>query len=396
MSELQNLDKLLKTFTINGNWKTSIYKNRINTIDLIYREVRFGIDIKIAPTEYHFKVIWRKGFKYLSKKFKWESSCLHSELSSSLNNIVEKVYSFINEQFKYDVSIIIPVYNRGELILECIRSINNQTLDKNRFEVIFVDDCSTDDSISKIENNISRDISYRIISTGCNTGNASIPRNLGIKCSKGKYIFFVDSDDYINNNLLANAVLYSDSNNLDITYIKIKGVNRNSPLRSYKKEYVPDASIREHHLFRSNGPMKFYRASMIKDNNLLFNPELMAGEDKMFNISSLLLANKVGILADQEYYFAVAHQGEHLSRQEVEYFDIYSRLLLKIITIDDESKKKQSYNALLILVLEILHKLKESQKDLIRNLFLSHIHLFDEMQIYKSERDKSKAFLNIV
>lgn len=66
-------------------------------------------------------------------------------------------------EIKYDVSIIVPVYNRENLIKPCIDSINAQTLDKSRWEVIFVDDASTDGSVEVIEKLINENINYRII-----------------------------------------------------------------------------------------------------------------------------------------------------------------------------------------------------------------------------------------
>ncbi|MCV5359790.1 glycosyltransferase family 2 protein, partial [Escherichia coli] len=83
-----------------------------------------------------------------------------------------------------------------------INSLNNQTINKDRFEVVFIDDCSSDKSIAAIEYNISPDINYRIIRREVGSGNASTPRNEGIKSAKGRYIFFMDSDDYIDETLL--------------------------------------------------------------------------------------------------------------------------------------------------------------------------------------------------
>ena len=74
--------------------------------------------------------------------------------------------------------------------MECIQSVNLQTLDKNMFEVIFVDDGSTDKTVSAIEYFISPDINWRIIRREIPSGNASAPRNEGIKAAKGRYVFF--------------------------------------------------------------------------------------------------------------------------------------------------------------------------------------------------------------
>ena len=105
---------------------------------------------------------------------------------------------------KYNVSIIVPVYNRENLIKPCIKSINAQTYDKSKWEVIFVDDASTDKSIEIIESLIDENINYRILKRPVASGNASAPRNEGIKASSSEYVFFLDSDDYVDSQLLEN------------------------------------------------------------------------------------------------------------------------------------------------------------------------------------------------
>lgn len=89
------------------------------------------------------------------------------------------------------ISVIIPNYNRGQSILKAINSVLNQTI--TDFEVIIVDDCSTDNSIeliSKIKDN-----RIRIFTMDQNSGAAAV-RNYGIKMSRGKYISLLDSDDF--------------------------------------------------------------------------------------------------------------------------------------------------------------------------------------------------------
>ena len=96
-------------------------------------------------------------------------------------------------------SIIITCYNRQKFILRCIKSALNQAgIDRSAYEVVVVNDCSTDKSkevISQFESSI------RIIQNKKNLG-LSESRNLGIKKSKGKYLLMLDSDDYISEHYL--------------------------------------------------------------------------------------------------------------------------------------------------------------------------------------------------
>ena len=94
------------------------------------------------------------------------------------------------------VSVIIPMYNVEKYIAETLNSVFAQTL-KN-FEVIVVDDCSTDNSATIVESYISKYKSQiKLIKLQVNNGNPAIPRNIGLTMSRGKYIFFMDSDDAI-------------------------------------------------------------------------------------------------------------------------------------------------------------------------------------------------------
>ena len=90
-------------------------------------------------------------------------------------------------------SIIIPSYNRGEKLIQTIESIENNTLDKKEFEIIIIDDFSTDNTQEIIKNLIKK---YPDIKTAKNKKNSgpAISRNNGIKLAKGNFIFFTDDD----------------------------------------------------------------------------------------------------------------------------------------------------------------------------------------------------------
>ena len=102
------------------------------------------------------------------------------------------------------VSVIIPMYNTEKYITECLNSLLNQTLEN--FEVIVVDDCSTDNSFAIAEKFIpafeSKNKTLVTVKFIQNSGCPGIPRNFAINTSKGKYIYFLDSDDFLDKNVL--------------------------------------------------------------------------------------------------------------------------------------------------------------------------------------------------
>lgn len=100
------------------------------------------------------------------------------------------------------VSIVIPMYNAEKYIGECLDSILAQTF--TDYEVIVVDDCSTDNSAAIVESYINNytDKNIKLVSLKNNSGSAGIPRNIGISLSRGEYLAFVDSDDIIKDTAL--------------------------------------------------------------------------------------------------------------------------------------------------------------------------------------------------
>ena len=93
------------------------------------------------------------------------------------------------------ISVVIPVYNVENYLEKCLDSILNQTL--REIEIICIDDCSIDNSYFILEEYSKKDSRIVIIKNNINKG-VSKSRNIGINISKGDYIAFIDSDDYVN------------------------------------------------------------------------------------------------------------------------------------------------------------------------------------------------------
>ncbi|EAI7253434.1 glycosyltransferase family 2 protein [Campylobacter lari] len=107
----------------------------------------------------------------------------------------------LNNERLIEVSLVIPVYNTEEFILQTLESVKKQTL-KN-FECIIVNDFSTDNSLQIIKKTIKDDYRFKIINHKANAG-LSASRNTGLRAAKGKYVAFLDADDLI----MPNSLLY--------------------------------------------------------------------------------------------------------------------------------------------------------------------------------------------
>lgn len=132
------------------------------------------------------------------------------------------------------VSIVVPVYNVEKYLKKCIDSILNQTY-KN-LEIILVDDGSTDNSGKICDDYSSSDERIKVIHK--QNGGLSDARNLGIDNSTGKYITFIDSDDYITNNYIEYLVTILEKNNADISICDYKIVHNEFGFIDKSKEII--------------------------------------------------------------------------------------------------------------------------------------------------------------
>ncbi|MFH0153159.1 glycosyltransferase family 2 protein, partial [Pseudomonas aeruginosa] len=98
------------------------------------------------------------------------------------------------------VSILISTYNKGKFIKKTLDSILNQTFDLKKLEVIVVDDCSTDDTLEVVASNLTNFYNYKLVQLDQNSGTPAQPRNLSIDLSRGKYLMFIDGDDWLPEN----------------------------------------------------------------------------------------------------------------------------------------------------------------------------------------------------
>src|SRR5690625_1653273 len=110
------------------------------------------------------------------------------------------------------ISVIIPVYNVENYLVECMKSVVNQTYEN--IEIIAIDDGSTDNSLKILEDFALRNDNLTIVSQE-NSGQ-SVARNKGIKKAQGKYIYFLDSDDYILPQTFEQLINTLEENKLDL------------------------------------------------------------------------------------------------------------------------------------------------------------------------------------
>jgi len=205
-------------------------------------------------------------------------------------------------------SIIIPVYNLSDYIKETINNILNQKY-KN-FELILINDGSTDNTPNILKKFSNKYKNIKMFNK--KNGGVSSARNLGLKKANGKYIYFLDGDDKIENDLLSNAYSKLKNNNIDIYSFGFDIVEANGKL---KKKF----SFHEYNnkVFSSQEFQKLYlskkirqhicsfcvRRNLILNNSITFNESATHGEDQEFQLKLISVAENIYYNAKVFYHY---------------------------------------------------------------------------------------------
>lgn len=247
------------------------------------------------------------------------------------------------------VSIIIPVYNVEEYLSKCISSVLSQKY--RDFELLLIDDGSTDNSYGICLDYAQRDSRIRVIKQ--KNGGPSKARNHGINESLGEFITFIDSDDYVSDSYLSDLMTHEAdvvASGFDVWY----AYNDSHNICTFDQLYHCDAAkgniskgilIGEYnHLWK--GPCaKMYRKSIILEHSLYFPESLKYGEDHLFNLSFLAYADSIVLLPVCNYTYT--HYGKQsLTNRRVPYEEMFSYIKLvhhQRILLHEERLKDLQY-----------------------------------------------------
>ena len=247
------------------------------------------------------------------------------------------------------VSVIVPAYNTEPYIENCIESIENQSY-KN-FEIIVINDGSTDNTLYKINNFISKYKNIKLINID-NHGQG-YARNLALKESSGKYVLFLDSDDFIDDTTLELCVNKIENDNSDLVvfdwkqydYSKEKYIYNNSNI-FYKYNSLEGENCLElfkiKHYFTVN---KLYRKSFLISNKIEYG-EGYIYEDNPFWVKVVVNAKKVSIIHSPLYNVGIATKST--TRNNIETKKHYDGFITACREIAKELKKnpERDYSSL--------------------------------------------------
>jgi len=205
------------------------------------------------------------------------------------------------------ISVIVPIYNAGAYLNECIDSILLQSYEN--FELILIDDGSSDESPQICDAYATND--KRVRCFHIENGGVSRARNMGIDLALGKYVLFVDSDDYLDGDALSCLHCNAEFRNSDIVLFGVK---------KFSKTWAYEVKVSAGYFFDKNAigsqlPLllnthllyhpvnKLIRTSLIKDNNVKFPESISIGEDLIFCAKLMKLCKKLVILGECWYHY---------------------------------------------------------------------------------------------
>ena len=231
------------------------------------------------------------------------------------------------------ISVIVPMYNVEKKLNRCLISLKNQTY-KN-IEVLLINDGSLDNCEQICLKYVKADNRFKYFKKS--NGGLSSARNFGISNAKGKYIYFIDSDDYCEKNLLE-VLITAMINDVQITTCGYY-IDYLSESFFIEKKYTRDGKLDKKEFVLNidyNGMFnvvwnKLYDLDIIRKYNLNFESDMMPGEDLIFNCEYLKLINN-GVCCGEVLYHYMRENDETLVNK-------YDEFLLQKISCFIESKK---------------------------------------------------------
>lgn len=333
------IDNEIKNFIKKISSENLSYENLVN-----FKRVTFEQQLNF--TSKYFSICHK-----LSKNDKWYTSIKLFGLKINIRTKNFDIFSKNNliKNFTTSISVIIPVYNVEKYLSKCLDSIINQTF--NDIEIICVDDCSTDNSLQILNDYANKDSRIKVIRLDKNRRQGGA-RNAGLDVATGKYITFIDSDDYVDSNYC--EILYNNmiENDVDLVIANLTNytLSDNDKLIELKKNFakydrksewpsgILNFSLNDDLSIISRPVAKLYRADIINQAQIRF-PENSIQEDEAFYWYYMSFVNKLFVL----------HQS------------IYNRLLHEESTMFKKIYKNQNLEDFLKILKEIYKFLKKNK-----------------------------------
>ncbi|MFF4725993.1 glycosyltransferase family 2 protein [Streptomyces mirabilis] len=203
------------------------------------------------------------------------------------------------------VSVIIAAYNAMPYVTRTLSSVAEQSIGQEQLEVIVVDDGSTDGTGAELDRLAAMHPEWLRVVHQENSGGPAAPRNAGLDLARGKFVFFLDADDYLGPEALERMVTMAEKNGTDVVLGKMVGVGGRGAPTSMFRQNQPKTDVFTSRVYWTLSPMKLFRRELLERHELRFPTDLSTGEDQPFVASAYLHASGISVVADYDCIFWV-------------------------------------------------------------------------------------------
>ncbi|QLG36163.1 glycosyltransferase [Streptomyces sp. CB04723] len=190
-------------------------------------------------------------------------------------------------------------------LTKTLTSVVEQTIGRDRLEIITVNDGSTDGTGDELERFAAQYPGLFQVFHQENSGGPSAPRNKGLDNARGKFVFFLDADDYLGAEALERMLAMAEKNNTDVVLGKMVGVNgRGAPASMFRRNQ-PRTDVFNSRVYWALNPLKLIRRELIEKHELRFPLGYKTCEDQLFTGMLYLKADGISVVADYDCLFIV-------------------------------------------------------------------------------------------
>lgn len=203
-----------------------------------------------------------------------------------------------------DVTVITGAYNSMPYITRSVTSVLEQTIGVDRLQILVINDGSTDGTGAELDRLAAANPGLTVIHQE-NSGGPAGPRNVGLERATGRYVFFLDADDFLGRETLARMVETADANGTDVVLGKMVGVNGRGAPTSMFHQNLARTDVFSSRVYWTLNPMKLFRRELVERHKLRFRPELKVGQDQPFTSAAYLHAAGISVIADYDCVYWV-------------------------------------------------------------------------------------------
>ena len=232
------------------------------------------------------------------------------------------------------ISVIIPVYNTSGYLVQCLDTLVNQTFADT--EIICVNDGSTDNSLEILKAFSEKDSRIIIISREKASGSAALPRNIGLENAKGKYVMFLDSDDYFDLSMLEKLYAHAEQTDADLVMcdnytVSFSTGEINAKHTELHHKYLPEQRVFSYKdipdtIFQISNAAVWHKLILretLNRHNLKFQLNTPILDDIYFVNVLLVLCERISIIPDRLVYYRAYRYGGQTTKMEKHKDSIY-------------------------------------------------------------------------